>query len=537
MKKITAIFIISSLIGCKTDYLPENTDSHISNISANANNTLNTYYSTDFDWSTSSILLKNNNGVPTEVPLPWIGGVPSTIPTRILEDMSKANGWELYYNFPDWNLSVYNQNYLIFHNRFTGVLRVFTYNFDHSINNSEGLFNVQIEGIKSTSLLAMKDPLIGDFKTSNPNIIISNDSDGDLSGFRVGWNSFDIPLVYDGDISSSDKLKISIHSDQKQLSTIAMTGTFSSTTKGTLTTTSSSNPLSSLINASIKQGGTKAKEFLENKISGDTIKGKSGILPLLISNSVNLVSNLATSGITGIFSSFIGKFGSTSSSSQSINLNTEGKITSSGTILTGIPGIIVSAKNFALPGTNYIDGGILPSQGGLLGSWTLKQRPVVSYGKFARGTRDDLIQSYTIDNSSIEVVLNSKTAEAISDYTVTTELWYYDKYMGVNKPTFNNSNTGGTEPYIYGIKKVSNSNEHAGELIYKDDQNEFYRNARGVYVQNMDWIEFRDASRKNVPMNNYDPSFIVKVTLVLYPKSPYNTDPIVMTRTYLPLYK
>lgn len=30
--------------------------------------------------------------------------------------------------------------------------------------------------------------------------------------------------------------------------------------------------------------------------------------------------------------------------------------------------------------------------------------------------------------------------------------------------------------------------------------------------------------------------FVVKVTVILYPKAPYNTDPIVMTRSYLPTY-
>lgn len=489
--------------------------------------------SIDFDWENTDVInIKGQNIV-----LPWVGGASTTIPTRVLNEMSKANGWELYYNFPSWINSAQNQNYLIFHNKFTGVLRVFSYNTVFTTNNSSGLFNVQIEGPKPTALLSLKDPLIGEFSSLNPNSIHSNSSDGQYSGFRVGWNCIDVPLSYDPNITSSDKLKLSISTDQQQLSNINLTGSFSSETKGELVTTSSSNPLSGLVNSISKAGGDEAKKLIEKKIQSNKIKNKSEFLSKITSGASDLISEFATSGISGIFSSFIGGFGSSTPSSQSITLSTEGKINMNGTILSGIPGVITSFKSVSLPGSNYEDGGFLPSKNDPFGSWTLKQRPIVTFTKFARGYKDDVTQSYSIDNSSIEILMNPKTSEAISNYTVTTELWYYNRYMGVNRPKLGTgpSNVGG--PQIYGVKKAGGSGGNYGELIYQDNENEFYRKLHAVYVANDDWIESRDPSRKNIPMENYDSSFVVKVTVTLYPKAPYNTSPIVMTRSYSPIFQ
>lgn len=484
--------------------------------------------SLDFDWENSNTVSIHG----TNVTLPWIGGANTTIPTHILEDMKSANGWELYYNFPGWVNSGPNQNYLIFHNKFTGVLRVFAYNTIFTTDNSVGLFNVRVEGPSPTTILSLTLPLGQAKPQNNPVSVHTNISNSTYSGFAFGWNCFDLPLVYDPAINQSTKMKLSIYTDQRTVSDLTINGTFNAQSVGELVTTTQSNPLSGIVNSASTKGGELAKDWLKDKIQNSSIKSAagSGILGAIINNAPNLLQSLASSGITGILSSFIGGFGTTSSTSQSITLNTEGKLNLSGQIITGNPGVINSFSSVSLPGTDYADGGFLPGKNNAFGSWGITATPIVSYTKKARGEKNFLQQSYY--HTTPTVILNPAVADAIESYTVSSELWYYKKYQGTGLPDIESANNPNSNFVQSLVPDIAN-----GETIYQDAENTFIRNASIINLINWEWVELRNPNYIVLDVNGYQPGFVVKVTVTMTPKAPYNTNPIIMTRSYIPTYQ
>lgn len=77
-----------------------------------------------FDWAdTTNISLL---GLNSPVILPWYNGANTQIPYYMLEDYKPEDGWEMVYNYCiDTPPGEINKSYLIFYNKFTGILRVF----------------------------------------------------------------------------------------------------------------------------------------------------------------------------------------------------------------------------------------------------------------------------------------------------------------------------------------------------------------------------------------------------------------------------
>ena len=80
-----------------------------------------------FDWwDTTSVALP---GVDIPVTLPWYNGSSTQIPYYMLDDYKPEDGWEMVYNYCiDTPPGEEGKYYLMFYNKFTGVLRVFYYN-------------------------------------------------------------------------------------------------------------------------------------------------------------------------------------------------------------------------------------------------------------------------------------------------------------------------------------------------------------------------------------------------------------------------
>ncbi|WP_025124372.1 hypothetical protein [Myroides odoratimimus] len=84
---------------------------------------------------------------------------------------------------------------------------------------------------------------------------------------------------------------------------------------------------------------------------------------------------------------------------------------------------------------------------------------------------------------------------------------------------------------------------YGGELIYNDNENVFYRYAS---YENYDAFSKRTPLQpgeidtedyEEIDLNNIiKPNYVVKVRLTLFPKSKYNQDPIVLSRSYIPQY-
>ena len=80
-----------------------------------------------FDWwDTTTISL---SGINNPVTLPWYNGASTQIPYYMLDDYKPEDGWEMVYNYCiDTPPGEEGKYYLLFYNKFTGILRVFYYN-------------------------------------------------------------------------------------------------------------------------------------------------------------------------------------------------------------------------------------------------------------------------------------------------------------------------------------------------------------------------------------------------------------------------
>lgn len=511
MKKLFYVFFILVLASCSKDITEPVVTSSNPQVQQKV-------ASTDFDWENSlGVILNNGNFVS----LPWGQGGSSVIPSYILDSQKKIYGWELYYNTLNWQSGT-NMNYLIFYNKFTGVLRVFLNNSEFA-NNTSGLFEFGLEGNVSTSILNCINPFATPIsvKQSSPSGIFSNITETSLTGFRTGWNCFEVDLAYDPNVASSSTLYFHIFPFMQSISDITLQGTFQSQTTGELVTTTTSNPFSSIVNAIVGKGGTAATNWLKNKVDTGSLKVSSTLKSLIINNAPDLLGELVKAGINGVFSSFIGGLGSSSTSVQKINLRTEGKMVVNGTLTTTSPSTISDVNRLPLPSTNYnFSGGYWPSNDKIWGSWNIDNAPVVQYNPNANGSGQWLHQNYRLDANSFNVVVNPEVLKD-ADVVVTKELWCYDKYQGrrIDPNTF----TGNVGVY--------------GTLIYSDRDNVFYRNAYALKYINDEYYDTHYTGGVTV-YEGVNKCFVVKVTVTLTPKSSttYAKDPIVMTRTYIPTY-
>ena len=171
------------------------------------------------------------------VTLPWYNGAEGSIPEHILHDYTRADSWELVYNFcaDEIENTGGNKNYLIFYNKLTGKLRVYYYSknivtegtmtvaqFRTSIETP--LFNFN-KGYYSSSLY---DPARLD------EVCTSNITSSGSKATALGWNCFEVELAY-SPIYENAHLHIGFYDQNIRL--IKLKGILSLTTDGTIITT------------------------------------------------------------------------------------------------------------------------------------------------------------------------------------------------------------------------------------------------------------------------------------------------------------
>lgn len=139
--------------------------------------------------------------------------------------------------------------------------------------------------------------------------------------------------------------------------------------------------------------------------------------------------------------------------------------------------------------------------------------------------------SRSIYLEDVNLVINPDLVKDIERYEVSSQIVNYPIF---NKKTNWRDGYGGSTslPHI------------GGDLIYSDTIVQILRapiplpyttNRRSSYqfIGNKCVYSPHLEQVKSIMNGNY----VVKVTLILYPKHPYNTAPIVMTRSYLPKYE
>lgn len=496
-----------------------------------------------FDWEDTVSITSPFDG---NIILPWYNMASVQLPDFVLKDYKKEDGWVLVYNTISQSpVAASGKNYLIFYNRFTGILRTY-YNHTNSVGTATTTFwKVTVD--RPLSILNASGyfthPM--DWRPTGPEVYVSTINTTPAKTIYRGWNCFDVELVYDDQLIASPA-RMSLAAYSKVLSEIKLKGGIELTSEGSIVTKGNSNPwigpANIVLNNSVQGAGKVVNDSIDLWLKTKKMLPKIG-LAAATAFATGGVSEALKYGINLLTGSFLGKFGNPTTTTQDLRFKTNGTAEFSGGINTPIGSEITTIANFVVPGSPATaNDHFSPSFDEPLGVWNLKQQPVIKMSdiiqwRFERnlgGGVGEYAYNYRgiyLDN--VLPVINREVAKDIERYEVFSEI--------VNYPIFN----GETNWRGYG---GSTSLPHiGGDLIYNNDESPktqilrapvplpYTTNRHSTYRFIDDKCIYSPHLEQTTSIMNGN--YVVKVTVILYPKHPYNTTPIVMTRSYLPRYE
>jgi len=304
------------------------------------------------DWEKwEKVTLPSGDSVYT----PWNPSMSGTdIPIEIRQDIKKINGWELIAH----TMKGYGEkgmNYLIFHNRYTGLLKVFYYlERDNGQLQNTGIWNLHFEAPQSFLNFTTDFAQPASVK-DNSDFYVGNITNNKSKGFTLGWNCFQVELAYDPDFTS---IPLQIIPYNMSVSDIKFDGTFESSTNGTIMQTFKKNIFDNEIKSVAGYVGNQAEEWVKEALNKGVFKKISNII-------INGAGSIATSGISSLLHSFLGGFDKENSTIQTIQLRTNGTYTMSGQLTKVESGLIIPLSiNLSV------------EKVGKLGAWCLKEEPI-----------------------------------------------------------------------------------------------------------------------------------------------------------------
>lgn len=504
-------------------------------------------------------------GMQGMVTLPWYSGATTSIPECILKDYKTADGWKMVYNFctDSGNLQE-GKYYLMFYNIFSGRLRTFIYNNNDVTNANTTLWKLSFNN--KTALLndlsAISYPQ--DTITEQKEVYVTNITKTSVKSLTRGWNSFDVDfLMYDKDLANKN-IAMSIDLYDTQQSQIKLAGSITMESEGTMVTVTKTETTSEpkALKKAVEFVGEGAKKFFTNLFDNEGESSSYSASTRGIGAGA-LIAGAATKIIQKGGNLLVKKF--SSKKSETVSTSTSDiKITSNGTVQ--IEGAITSQQQtnilplsrLMIPGSKpTIEDIVMPSYNEPIGVWNLKTTPVIKpslYGYRELKKIGDINSTWVkcilytrtfvgLDPSSTEVIINPAILPYLEKYTVDVKLLIEEKkskntdfkYVH-NFPVelfasvlyFSESDTLRIlEPIIrdniYAYGQVSN--EKGISILKQVYENQFNS---GVYG----WTKL---STGNI-LKPYMKNIVVKVTVTLYPKAPFNTTPYVTTRTFIPKY-
>lgn len=308
----------------------------------------------DFDTNWENIKeIKLHNG--NIVKLPWDPEATSDFPYELAKDIKKINGWE----FMSTSNIEKDQNYLIFYNKYRGILKVFYYHLGNQItNNTMWYFFDQA----NLGLLNQGQYFTIPMNTqAQSNVAVGTVSRLSTLSVSKGWNCFFIPLTYTGKSGFLDISPVTLN-----LSTFDFEGNYTNKISGTIVEKHTTNPVAEAAGSVVKATGNAAEKYVKETASKE-VESKKGIikaLPSVLSSIVKGgVTELVKGGLNALFGSFIGSFEKDNPTIQNVELTTTGHFKAEGTITS--------------PGS-----GIAPPLNGIkadnLGMWNLSEPPKIT---------------------------------------------------------------------------------------------------------------------------------------------------------------
>ena len=182
------------------------------------------------------------------------------LPDFILKDYKKEDGWVLIYNtITSSPIVETSKNYLMFYNKFTGILRVY-YNHTNNVGTITTTF-WRLALDRSLSVLNASGyfthPM--DSRPSAPEVYVSTINTTPAKAIYRGWNCFDIELCYDNQLAISPT-KMAIAAYSKTNSEIDIAGGIKLSSEGSIITKGNSNPLIGPANKYLKQFSSRSRQ-------------------------------------------------------------------------------------------------------------------------------------------------------------------------------------------------------------------------------------------------------------------------------------
>lgn len=494
-----------------------------------------------FNWQDTAFI--NLEGISKPVTLPWYSGAATSIPNFILSDYKAEDGWKLLYNFCSPSQSSQEgKYYLIFYNIFSGRLRGFVYN-NNDVTNANTTFwrltfNVPTQLANDFgNVTYAQDTII-----NNAESYVTNLSNTDIKSLTRGWNAFEFDLLsYDKDIAQKNvAMRFDLYDVDKNQISIA--GDLKLNSEGTIVTVTKvpDKGAAEKRKEKIEALGDAAKKYFENR---DGAKTRIG--------AVTIISLLAK-GANLIVDKFSAKKTSDITSNSSIKITTTGKVNLTGSMTSQHQSNILPLTRLMVPGsTPTIEDIFLPSYNEPIGVWTLENAPLVNPALYKEigywespvpdpRLKGDFVNAYMyaydyfkLDSSSVNVIINPAILPLIERYTVDFNLIYQEK---ASRPMDFMIHSG----LAVGVmgKLVYFSSTDTLKILKGDGStdNHFFQ----IFPSPKSQVINRKLTHSIKKMKSRELSSYmlnklkVRVTVTLYPKSPYNTIPYVTTRTFTP---
>lgn len=509
-----------------------------------------------FDWwDTTSVSLP---GLANPVVLPWYNGANTQIPYYLLEEYEPKDGWEMVYNYCiNYLPGELNKNYLIFYNKFTGILRIFYYNNNQIAPSSVSFWRFEITA--STSMLNATGiwSMPMSERVSSPYVYVSNITSVPSKSISMGWNCFDVELAYDDQIINKNaRFNINIYNIDKEK--IKLSGDLQIETEGVIVTaTSSSFP--AWTRKSSKVAGDEAKGFLQKMLKKTSLNGK---ISSIVSGGV---SSLVENGVGRLLGSIVGKKDNTYNSQ--VKLTSTGEVKINGELeALNLPNISTLMKN-PMPGTRkQANDNFLPSYDLPLGVWSVEELPAVylcpvrmwglnglssqqSQGVYIGLVHQEDLLYYEPD--SIKIKINPALLHLVEKYETKIEyVWtvktssphnYSSEYNTMSGPRGYCAITTDTSVMLLPTSLTTytfNPPSTTGKVGFR------YCYFNYLPIQNNE-IPLLLTGTTSFPPLQYNAAgygalmeaiqkqtICCQITLTLYPKAPYDQTPVVLMRTY-----
>ena len=549
MKKIWGLLTCLCLAACSDieDLETLAPTSSASRASASAERDITSY----FDWEASPYIQLLD--VPGDVILPWYSGAKGAIPAFITNHYKASEGWELVYNFctpTEQGKIEKDKHFLFFYNIFSGRLCVYVYNVNNVISSNHTFWRLYFN--TPSALLNDFDDLVLslDKKTSSYQKLVSTCTTSDVKSISLGWNcaEFDL-LTYDPTLSSQ-KLNMGLDFYDFETDSIVLKGNLTLQSEGTILTKTPTTELPGWANAAqkgITALGDMAAKALEDKKEGKDKKEEKNSLALKPTKiSWASVIDLVAKGANKLVAKFTGRKENVPIATSDVKITTDGISNFVGNFTTTKHTNIPSLMHLMIPGTIPTPEDIyLPSYNKPLGVWNIKKAPILRISKYSN-------QGFTIlnrkQNSSGEMMLygyryiqnyigvNDEEIEIEINPEVLEKIDHYEKEVKVIA-------TGTTTPhpnhqYLYSYY----AGNEIGAGIVESSPSTAYGKYETVCIytntSHDEWIyqsQMRDikVTHKELPIYaKITDELCVKVTVTLYPKAPYDSTPIVTTRTF-----